>query len=180
MKTWKSFSGIISLMLFGFVVFQSCAAKMADSIEGKGGTAGEAGIGVAFILLICGATSLATRSSTNKGNDWGLVILYGIGAIVGYTKHGVFKDLMVWGSWCLICAVVILIYLIKQKVSPEPPAQFNTDNMTGNSPNMQQSAPSQPMSEEMKNTEILKKYKELLDIGAISQEEFDKKKKDLL
>jgi hypothetical protein len=34
--------------------------------------------------------------------------------------------------------------------------------------------------DEMKNLEILKKYKELLDMGAISQAEYDKKKSEIL
>ena len=35
-------------------------------------------------------------------------------------------------------------------------------------------------TEQANNIEMLKKYKELLDIGAITQEEFDKKKQELL
>ncbi len=36
------------------------------------------------------------------------------------------------------------------------------------------------IDENMDSFELVKKYKELLDIGAITQEEYDKKKKELL
>ena len=39
---------------------------------------------------------------------------------------------------------------------------------------------SKPVSNEASSVEVLKKYKELLDTGVISQEEFDAKKKQLL
>ena len=39
---------------------------------------------------------------------------------------------------------------------------------------------SKPVSNEASSVEDLKKYKELLDTGVISQEEFDAKKKQLL
>lgn len=33
MKTWKLVSGITSIVLFAFVMFQSCAAGISNSLE---------------------------------------------------------------------------------------------------------------------------------------------------
>lgn len=37
MKTWKLVSGILSMILFVIVTFQSCAAGVANSLEANGG-----------------------------------------------------------------------------------------------------------------------------------------------
>ncbi len=225
MKIWKTFSGIISILVFGFVVFQSCAAKMVDDYQGKGGTAGVAGMLVAIVLLICGALSISTRSSTKGAGDLSIVILYVIAAIVGYTKHGFYKDLIVWATWCLICAVVVFVLDIVQTVNrytqknqinnqnnmnqvpynrnqnlPNfPPGIQGNQGNQGNLVNPQNNVfPNQNSSSNLQSgvlsnqyttqnvqssvssIELIKKYKELLDMGAITQEEFDKKKQELL
>ena len=36
MKTWKLVSGILSIIMFVFVTFQSCAAGISNSIEDNG------------------------------------------------------------------------------------------------------------------------------------------------
>ena len=47
MKTWKLVSGILSIIMFVFVTFQSCAAGISNSIEDNGEVGGSAGIIVA-------------------------------------------------------------------------------------------------------------------------------------
>ena len=42
MKTWKLVSGILSMILFVIVTFQSCAAGVANSLEANGETSGSA------------------------------------------------------------------------------------------------------------------------------------------
>ena len=51
MKTWKLVSGIISIVLFAFVMFQSCAAGISNSLAENGESGGSAGLIVAIILL---------------------------------------------------------------------------------------------------------------------------------
>ena len=51
MKTWKLVSGILSIIMFVFVTFQSCAAGISNSIEDNGEVGGSAGIIVAIMLL---------------------------------------------------------------------------------------------------------------------------------
>ena len=51
MKTWKLVSGILSIVLFVLVSFQSCAAGMVNTIEDNGEVGGSAGIIVAIMLL---------------------------------------------------------------------------------------------------------------------------------
>ena len=112
MKTWKLVSGILSIVLFVFVTFQSCAAGVANTLEANGEVGGSAGIIVAIMLLAGGIVSIATRKS-GKGGNIALIVLFGIGALCGYTMAGSYGDLYIWATWCLICAVLAIVSLIK-------------------------------------------------------------------
>ncbi len=115
MKTWKLVSGILSMVLFALVAFQSCAAGVANSLEANGETSGSAGILVAILMLAGGIVSVATRKSEKKGGNIALIILFGLAALIGFTGFGNFSDLAIWSGWCLINAVVAVIAIITNK-----------------------------------------------------------------
>ncbi len=115
MKTWKLVSGILSMVLFALVAFQSCAAGVANSLEANGETSGSAGILVAILMLAGGIVSVATRKSEKKGGNIALIILFGLAAVIGFTGFGSFSDLAIWSGWCLINAVVAVIAIITNK-----------------------------------------------------------------
>ena len=100
MKTWKLVSGILSIIMFVFVTFQSCAAGISNSIEDNGEVGGSAGIIVAIMLL--------------AGGNIAVIVLFGLGAIMGFTMAGSYTDLIIWAAWCAICAVLALISMIKK------------------------------------------------------------------
>lgn len=112
MKTWKLVSGILSIVLFVFVTFQSCAAGVANTLEANGEVGGSAGIIVAIMLLAGGIVSIVTRKG-GKGGNIALIVLFGIGALCGFTLAGSYSDLYIWAAWCLICAVLAIVALIK-------------------------------------------------------------------
>ena len=114
MKTWKLVSGILSIVLFALVAFQSCAAGMANTLEANGESGGSAGIIVAVTLLAGGIVSIATRKG-GKGGNIALIVLYGIGALLGFMLAGSNTDLNIWAAWCLICAVLAIVALVKTK-----------------------------------------------------------------
>ena len=114
MKTWKLVSGILSIVLSIFVLFQSCAAGLSNAIESNGEAGGSAGVIVAIMLLAGGIVSIATRKG-GKGGNIALIILFGIGAILGFTMAGSYSDLIIWAVWCLICAVLAIVGIIKAK-----------------------------------------------------------------
>ena len=114
MKTWKLVSGILSIVLSIFVLLQSCAAGLSNAIEANGEAGGSAGVMVAIMLLAGGIVSIATRKG-GKGGNIALIILFGIGAILGFTMAGSYSDLIIWAVWCLICAVLAIVGIIKAK-----------------------------------------------------------------
>ena len=85
MKTWKLVSGIISIVLFAFVIFQSCAAGISNSLAENG----------------------------ESGGNIALIVLFALGALCGFTMAGSYADLNVWAAWCLICAVFAAVSLKK-------------------------------------------------------------------
>lgn len=52
MKTWKLVSGIISIVLSVFVVFQSMIAGLANALEESGQVSGSAGLVVSICMLV--------------------------------------------------------------------------------------------------------------------------------
>lgn len=113
MKTWKLVSGIISIVLFVIVAFQSCAAGVVNALEENGQSSGSAGMIVAFVMLAGGIVSIATRNAKGKGGNIALIVLFGLGVFVGFPLAGNFSDLKIWATWCLINAVLAIVAIVK-------------------------------------------------------------------
>ncbi|MDD6202619.1 MAG: hypothetical protein PUB13_06725 [Lachnospiraceae bacterium] len=119
MKTWKLVSGILSIILFAVVTFQSCAAGIVNTLEENGSSSGSFGFVVAILMLAGGIVSIASRKSTGKGGNIALIILFGLAALLGFAGYGNYSDLVVWSVWCLINAILAVIASIKTKKSIE-------------------------------------------------------------
>ena len=115
MKTWKLVSGILSMILFIVVAFQSCAAGMVNALEENGGSSGSVGLLVAILMLAGGIVSVATRKSQGKGGNIALIILFGLAALMGFTGYGNYSDLVIWAFCCLVNAILAVVALIKNK-----------------------------------------------------------------
>lgn len=122
MKTWKLVSGIISIVLFLLVTFQSCAAGIVNTLEENGESSGSAGIIVAIMLLAGGIVSIATKKG-GKGGNIALIVLFGIGTLVGFSMAGNFSDLYVWAVWCAINVILAIVALIKGNKPKEETAE---------------------------------------------------------
>ena len=115
LKVWKLVSGILSIILFVVVSFQSCAAGVANALEANGESSGTAGIMVAIFMLAGGIVSIATRKSQGKGGNIALIILFGLAALIGFANYGSYSDLAIWSGWCLINAVLAVVAMITGK-----------------------------------------------------------------
>ncbi|WP_173327902.1 hypothetical protein [Eubacterium pyruvativorans] len=87
MRIWKLISGIVSIVLAAFVIFQSSAAGLYNAMRNRDG----------------------------KGGNIALIVLFGLGALIGFTMAGSYSDLMIWAGWCLVCAVLALLSVWKDK-----------------------------------------------------------------
>lgn len=112
MKNWKLVSGILSIVLCLFVFFQSCAVGLGNALQENGELSGSAGLLVAILMLAGGIVSIATRSG-GKGGNIALIVLFGIACLLGFTMAGSYSDLVIWAAWCLICAILAVVSLVR-------------------------------------------------------------------
>ena len=116
MKTWKLVSGILSIVLSIFVMFQSSAAGLLNALDGSKESSGTAGLLVAFLMIAGGIVSIAVRKKISNGGNIALVVIFGLAALIGFVSAaGKFKDLYFWASWCLLLAVLAIICIIKNR-----------------------------------------------------------------
>lgn len=115
MKVWKLVSGILSMILFVFVMFQSCAAGVVNTIEENGEASGSAGVFVAILMLAGGIVSVATRKAIKNGGNIALIVLFGLAALIGFTNYGSYSDLAIWSGWCMINAILAIIAIVTGK-----------------------------------------------------------------
>ena len=93
MKTWKLVSGIISIVLSVFVVFQSMMAGLANALEESGQSSGSAGLVVSICMLCGGIVSIVSRKNNSKGTNIALIILFGLATFTGFVLAGNYSDL---------------------------------------------------------------------------------------
>lgn len=115
LATWKLVSGILSMVLFLVVVFQSCAAGAYNALSNNGEVSGSGGIVVAILMLSGGIVSVATRKSEGNGGNIALIVLFGLASLTGFALAGSFSDLNVWAFWCLVNAILAIVAMVKNK-----------------------------------------------------------------
>ena len=113
MRTWKLVSGIISIVLSVFVVFQSMMARLANALEANEQSSGSAGLVVSICMLCGGIVSIVSRKNNSKGTNIALIILFGLATLTGFILAGNYTDLYIWSVWCLINAAIAIISLRK-------------------------------------------------------------------
>lgn len=109
MKTAKLVIGIISMVLSVFVLFQSCAAGIVNSIEANGQLSGSAGVLVAGCFIIAGIVGVTTRNSTRKGGTLTAAGFYLAAALFGGTLAGNYTDLYFWAFLAWAFAAVFIV-----------------------------------------------------------------------
>lgn len=115
MKTWKLVSGILSIIIFLIVEFQSCAAGAVNALEDNGGISGSVGFLCGILILAGGIVSIAVRKSKGKGGNIALIVLFGLAALIGFAGYGNYSDLMIWSAWALINAVLAIVSIVLNK-----------------------------------------------------------------
>ena len=136
MRIWKLISGILSIVLSVFVMFQSGIAGLSNALEENGEVSGSAGLFVAILMLAGGIVSIVVHNKTGKGPNIAIIVIYVLAALTGFGLAGSYADLNIWAAWCLICAAMALISMFvgkkskKQKKQDEPEAAASVENDT--------------------------------------------------
>ena len=108
MKTARLCIGILSMVLFFVIMFQSCAAGIGEALSGVEGDASSSGVFVAFLMLIAGIIGVCTRKSVVGA--YVTAVFYAIAGIIGVSSNGgIFADLVIWGALSFIFAGVFVL-----------------------------------------------------------------------
>lgn len=113
MKTSRLVIGIISIVLFVFITFQSCAVGIGNTLEESGETTGTAGFILAVCLLIAGIVGICCRKL--KVGTIVAGCFYALGGLMGAGNVGSYTDLKIWSTLSFIFAGVFIITGIMQK-----------------------------------------------------------------
>lgn len=119
MKTTRLVTGILTLVFSVIVLFQSCAAGAYNALEANEEISGSAGFLVALLMVAGGIVSIATRNSSGKGGAIAALVIFLLGALVGFPLAGAFADLKIWAGWCLIMAIINAVLLAKKNKKEE-------------------------------------------------------------
>jgi len=112
MKIWRLVSGVLSMVAFLIILFQSFAAGLYNFWENNDDNSDSGGVFVAFGLLVAGIVTTTLWKNKSKGSDIALIVLYSLTALVGFVNLGTYRDLVIWSSWSLLCAIIAIISLV--------------------------------------------------------------------
>ena len=113
MKTAKLIIGIVSIVLFLLIGFQSCAAGIGNTLAENGEVSGSAGFILAFFILVAGIVGVAGRNS--KGAAITAGCFYAIGGVIGICNAGSFADLRIWSILAFVFAVIFIFSGVRMK-----------------------------------------------------------------
>lgn len=115
LSTGRLVIGIVSIVLFTIISFQSCAAGLSNTLQENDEVSGTAGFILAICMLIAGIVGIVTRNSTSKSGAISTAIFYIVGAILAYANAGSYADLTIWAVLAMIFASIYIISAIKTK-----------------------------------------------------------------
>jgi Ni,Fe-hydrogenase I cytochrome b subunit len=107
--------GVISIVLFIFIAFQSCVVGVNNAIEENGASSGSAGFLLAVFMLIGGIVGICTRNAKGKVGAIITTVLYWLAALYSVGESKTYPDIALWGAIAFIFGLVFLIAAIKTK-----------------------------------------------------------------
>jgi len=121
MKTARLVIGILSMVLFLIISFQSCAVGVGNALAENEEVSGSAGLALAFFMLVAGIIGVAARKS--KAGSIVAGAFYALGGLIGIVSAGSYTDLYIWAVLSFIFAVVFILTGILQKKDVATTAQ---------------------------------------------------------
>ena len=109
----KKVIGILSIVLFTLVSFQSCAVGLGNAMQNNNEASGSAGFMLALAWLIAGIILLCSKK--HKGMVITSIVFYVFAGIIGIANVGSFSDLQIWSIVSFIFTGLLIFHLIKNK-----------------------------------------------------------------
>ncbi len=113
MSVWRLVSGIITLVLAMFVLFQSCAAGLFEIVILNKSIGTIIRPVMIIILIAVGIVSIAARDY--RGCNIALIPLCAIGSSIGFIFHKDTFGFIIWAAWFLLLMVAAILSLVLWK-----------------------------------------------------------------
>lgn len=107
--------GILSIILFVMVAFQSCAAGLGNALSDNGEVGGTAGFMCALNLLVAGLIVLVARKTVKKAPMIVAAVLMYLNLFYSQVMAGSYKDLIIWGFLSFAFGAVYLFSALHTK-----------------------------------------------------------------
>ena len=107
--------GILSIVFFFLIGFQSCAAGLGNALSQNGEISGSFGVLTALLMMAAGIVGLATRNSAAKGGPIVTCGLLWLCFFLSRMGAGSYSDLKIWGVIAFAFGCVYLFAAMKQK-----------------------------------------------------------------
>lgn len=107
--------GILSIILFVMVMFQSCAAGLGNALSDNGEVSGSAGFMCAVNLLVAGLIVLVARKTVKKAPMIIAAVLMYLNLFYSQVMAGSYKDLVIWGFLSFAFGIVYLFSALHTK-----------------------------------------------------------------
>ena len=111
-KTGRLVVGIISIVPFVLVSFQSCAAGISNTLSANGATSGTSGFILAVFMLTAGIVGICTKNTTSKVGPIVCTVFYWLGSLVTIGTGSTYGDLPIWGGLSFIFGLIFLFSIL--------------------------------------------------------------------
>ena len=108
MKNARLVCGILSIILFVVVTFQSCAVGVGNALAENEEVGGSAGFLLAICFLVAGIVGICVRNSLGKG-PYTAGVFYILGALLALCSMGSYTDLIVWSIISMVFGLVFIL-----------------------------------------------------------------------
>jgi len=114
--TWCKFViGIISILLFFIICFQSFVVLIDNALSPNKDVSGMVGFLVALFILTAGIVGIVNKNSKAVGGTIACISLYWLGAIVSFLGTSTFITLRIWGGISFLFGLFLLFRFINGK-----------------------------------------------------------------
>lgn len=111
----RTVMGILSIILFLLIAFQSCAAGLGNALSENGEVGGSAGFLCAVNFLVVGLIVLVARKTVKKAPMIVAAVLMWLNLFYARLLAGSYSDLEIWGILSFIFGTVYLFSALRKK-----------------------------------------------------------------
>ena len=109
LKVTKLVVGILMIVLAVYIIFQSAATGIANTMSQNGETSGTSGVFTAILYIASGIVYLATKSRKGLGGDIACLIMLIIAGLLGFSA-GSYGDLVIWAWLSVIIGIGFFVW----------------------------------------------------------------------